>query len=148
MRNSLLTIALALTMTIVSVAEAQRTADSGVVARSPARIADTTDSRWANVQGTRSPLLAGLLNYPITGLGSFYAGHRGHGTRHLLISAALLPFCMDGCNSGRQLRRYVIGAGFAANLAWSAVTAFRDARARNAAIRARQRSQQGDRAAS
>jgi len=96
----------------------------------------------------KSPTLAGILSWLVwPGVGSYYAGNSGHGTRHLLIQVAavgaaipLLVTCdNDGfCDFEHDAVRLsaVIGLGAIAlgNSIWSILTAVNDAEARNAQV--------------
>lgn len=93
---------------------------------------------------TRSPAVAGILSLFLPGAGSFYAGHPGHGVRHLLIGAASSGIALiglivvvvnqDGGNPGKGGALFVAGSiAYVANDVWSVVTAVNDASRHNAA---------------
>ena len=96
---------------------------------------------------TKSPVLAGGLSlvlplFLVNGVGSYYAGNSGHGTRHLLIGfgsfglmVAGLSTCAEGgfldC-SGAEEASITIGLlAYLGNWVWSTVTAVLDAGATN-----------------
>jgi hypothetical protein len=100
---------------------------------------------------TRSPLLASALSLLILpGIGSYYAGNSGHGTRHLLIAGAsgalaftgmvlwaddILDECFEGdCRSSNEagVGLAVVGmVAYTINWVWAAATAAGDAMAFN-----------------
>ena len=96
----------------------------------------------------KSPTLAAILSWLVwPGVGSYYAGNSGHGTRHLLIGVAavgaaipLLVTCdNDGfCDFDNDTARLsvVVGLGAIAlgNSIWSIITAVNDAEKRNALV--------------
>jgi hypothetical protein len=97
----------------------------------------------------KSPTLAALLSWLVwPGVGSYYAGNSGHGTRHVVISAVavgtaipLLVTCdNDGfCDFDNDTARLSTVVGLAAvhvaNEVWSIITAVNDAEDRNYSIR-------------
>ena len=93
---------------------------------------------------TRSPVLAAGLSLVlplvgVNGIGSYYAGNSGHGTRHLLIGFASagvifagLASCLAGGCSGAKNASITIGIlAYLGNWWWSTVTAGLDAGAYN-----------------
>jgi len=92
-------------------------------------------------RGGKSPTLAALLSWLVwPGVGSYYAGNSGHGTRHLAIGAVavgvavpLLVTCdndgfCDFDNDGARLSVVAgLGAVYVANSIWSILTAISDA---------------------
>ena len=93
---------------------------------------------------TRSPVLAAGLSLVlplvgVNGIGSYYAGNSGHGTRHLLIGfgsfglmVAGLASCLAGGCSGAENASITIGAlAYLGTWLWSTVTAGLDAGAYN-----------------
>ena len=96
---------------------------------------------------TKSPVLAGGLSLVlplvlVNGIGSYYAGNSGHGTRHLLIGfasigslLAAVGSCVDvfaGRCSEAENTIITIGAlAYLGNWVWSTVTAVLDAGATN-----------------
>lgn len=96
----------------------------------------------------KSPALAGILSWLVwPGVGSYYAGNSGHGTRHLLIGVAsmgtLIPLLVtcdnDGfCDFDNDTARLSIAIGLGAvwlgNSIWSIITAVNDAEKRNALV--------------
>jgi hypothetical protein len=87
------------------------------------------------VAGTKSAVAAGLLSLGLPGVGSFYAGNRRHGWRHLaihgvsiaVVAASCLPG-LDNCNGAGGIATWA----FLGNLVWAPITAVRDAHAANA----------------
>ena len=97
--------------------------------------------------GRKDPFVAGLLSLLIPGVGSYYAGHNGHGTRHLLIFGVglatysvgtimwtedcLFDFDRD-CQGGAAGSLIVVGSVVVlVNSIWGIVTAVGDANAHN-----------------
>ncbi len=95
---------------------------------------------------TRSPVLAAGLSLilpvvGVNGIGSYYAGNSGHGTRHLLIGFASIGLILAGGSSCFEVFSNCSGAGQASisigavaylgNWVWSTVTAVLDAGATN-----------------
>ena len=92
-------------------------------------------------RGGKSPTLAALLSWLVwPGVGSYYAGNSGHGTRHLAIGAVavgvavpLLVTCdNDGfCDFDNDTARLSVVAGlgavYLANSIWGILTAISDA---------------------
>ena len=86
----------------------------------------------------RSPGLAAGLSLVLPGIGSYYAGNSGHGTRHLLIGFASVGVMVAGfprvdgfqkCSRGWAV---AVGAwAYVGNWVWSTVTAVLDAGATN-----------------
>lgn len=89
----------------------------------------------------KSPILAGVLSYPIPGVGSFYAGNYRHGSVHLLVhvgSFLLLtttPKCPVGPNNPDQIicpqnavTLPLLATVLVANDIWSIFTAVSDAK--------------------
>jgi len=93
----------------------------------------------------KSVALAAALSFFVwPGVGSYYAGNSGHGTRHVLISVvsagaaiALLATCEnDGfCDFDHDTARLsaaaALGAAYVANWAWSVIAAIGDAEDHN-----------------
>lgn len=100
------------------------------------------------VQGKKSPALAAILSWLVwPGVGSYYAGNSGHGTRHAIVGAAaaagvivLVATCdSDGfCDFDHDAVRLSAAIGFGAvwlgNSIWSIITAVDDAERRNASL--------------
>ncbi|MDH3458749.1 MAG: hypothetical protein OER90_18055 [Gemmatimonadota bacterium] len=96
-------------------------------------------------RGEKSPWLAGILSFFLPyGTGSFYAGHNGHGIRHLVIGGvtaigmgvSLMEACIDGFSvCDKDGTAYAVGGVFAlgwvANWVWGTITAVSDANAYN-----------------
>jgi hypothetical protein len=93
---------------------------------------------------TKSPALAAGLSLVlplvlVNGIGSYYAGNSGHGTRHLLIGfgsfgvmVAGLGSCFDAFSNCSAEWAIALGGGaYLANWVWGAVTAGLDAGAYN-----------------
>ncbi len=93
---------------------------------------------------TKSPALAAGLSLvlplvAVNGIGSYYAGNSGHGTRHLLIGFASfgvmvagLSSCGEGFLDCSAEWAIALGAGaYLANWVWGAVTAGLDAGTHN-----------------
>ena len=95
-------------------------------------------------QGTKSPVLAGVLSWILPGLGSYYAGNSGHGTRHLAIEGVALGVTIwglaesvDDIISGETDVHPALWVGVGAlvvNGIWSIVVAVNDANATNAGM--------------
>jgi hypothetical protein len=99
-------------------------------------------------RGGKSPTLAAILSWLVwPGVGSYYAGNSGHGTRHLAIGVAaagvaipLLVTCdNDGfCDFDNDTARLSVVAGlgavWVANSIWSIITAVNDAEDYNARL--------------
>lgn len=99
--------------------------------------------------GEKSPALAGILSFFLPfGTGSFYAGHDGHGIRHLVFGGVTLVGTIAGlavaCDDGFDLcdedsPGYAVAAIFAVghlvNVIWGTVTAVGDANAYNRQLR-------------
>jgi hypothetical protein len=110
--------------------------------------ADDAVSAAVQARGGKSPTLAALLSWFVwPGVGSYYAGNSGHGTRHVLIGVAavgaavpLLITCdNDGfCDFDNDTARLSIavglGAVYLANSVWSVLTAISDAEDFNARL--------------
>lgn len=98
--------------------------------------------------GTKSPALAGILSWLIfPGVGSYYAGNSGHGTRHILIGAGTLAvtivglaqasddFFADGTIDEGSFALAGIGlTAYFVNAIWSIVVAVDDASVHNRGI--------------
>lgn len=89
----------------------------------------------------KDPLVAGLLSaLVLPGLGSFYAGHSGHGIRHVAIEAAGIAVVIGATRDGDIFTSSsasvgILGLGvLLANAIWATVTAVDDAHAHNRAI--------------
>ena len=84
--------------------------------------------------GRKSTFLAGFLSLYVPGAGSFYAGNKGHGYRHLLVvPAASVSLFLIGVGMGEAgvVPGYLGFAALLANWPWSVVTAVRDANEHN-----------------
>ncbi len=87
--------------------------------------------------GEKDPFVAGVLSFLIPGTGSFYAGSKGHGWRHLIIhvgsyvvfygAAVSCVNSYDGCDSESSAAG-VSALTLVANNIWSIFTAVGDAR--------------------
>ena len=96
----------------------------------------------------KSPALAGILSWVVfPGVGSYYAGNSGHGTRHLVIGLGALTVTVVGLvQAVESIDQFgnISGGGFAlagvgllaymVNSIWSIVVAVNDAGAYNAGI--------------
>ncbi len=96
----------------------------------------------------KSPTLAGILSWLVwPGVGSYYAGNGGHGTRHVVIGvaavAAAVPlivtcdndgFCDFDNDTARLSVLIGLGAVWLGNSVWSIITAVNDADKRNALV--------------
>jgi hypothetical protein len=96
----------------------------------------------------KSPTLAAILSWLVwPGVGSYYAGSSGHGTRHLLIGVgamgAAIPlavtcdsdgFCDFEHDAVRLSALIGLGAVWLGNSIWSIITAVNDAEQRNARV--------------
>ena len=92
------------------------------------------------VPGEKSGVLAGVLSaFIFPGVGSYYAGNSGHGTRHLVIGLVTLggtvgglAACGDlpeGCRDGTEAGLWIAGVSAVAylvNWIWSIPTATSD----------------------
>jgi hypothetical protein len=106
--------------------------------------------------GTKEPLLAGVLSAIVPGVGSYYAGNSGHGTRHLLIAGGAMGLvlagatlwatetiddCLSGdCGNSSGVGNALMAVGYGAyivNWAWSIGAAVGDANGHNRAVAAR-----------
>jgi hypothetical protein len=110
------------------------------------------DQEQEPVLGERSGVLAGVLSaFVWPGVGSYYAGNSGHGTRHLLIGVGtagmmlggLLAACDDGLSwcATDHAGYYVASAGaigYLVNWVWSIFTATGDVSDYNRRLREQQ----------
>ena len=97
--------------------------------------------------GTKSPALAGVLSWLIfPGVGSYYAGNSGHGTRHVVIGVGTLAVTVVGLvQASDDIVAGVVDEGsftlaaigltaYFVNSIWSIVVAVGDASAHNRGI--------------
>ena len=128
------------TIAAASTAEAQRISEVKMAAAPQA----TAFESQQQVQEIKSPALAGVLSWIIPGVGSYYAGHNGHGTIHLgiaigsyIVMIAGATSAVDDCSSFDST--YDCGSGglglaaagwvmYLVNDVWSIFTAVGDAR--------------------
>jgi TM2 domain-containing membrane protein YozV len=108
----------------------------------------TYDTPIVQAADRKDPTVAGLLSWFIPGLGSFYAGHSGHGIRHIAIHVGGLVLLVAGlaaatddlvCDSFGNCNLEegsfaLAGVGYLVVLAndiWAIITAVGDANAYN-----------------
>lgn len=108
----------------------------------------TFDATLMQGGSKKSPALAGILSWLVfPGVGSYYAGNSGHGTRHLLLGLGTLTVTIVGLamavddiqddltiDEGSVTLMLVGLLGYGVNAIWSIVTAVTDASHHNAGI--------------
>lgn len=148
MRARARSIALIVLVSAVAVpsAGAQRVSESRVAVTTPALPFEHSQQ----VAPNKDPMIAGVLSWLVPGVGSYYSGHSGHGTRHLAIHVASIVGIFAGAAAAIEECTYdssnfnydCSGGSFAlygvsllvyfVNDIWSIFTAVGDARAWNA----------------
>jgi hypothetical protein len=105
-----------------------------------ARGLDWSDNASLQERASRKePVLGGLLSWILPGLGSYYAGNSGHGTRHLVIWAGSIAVIVigvsqteDGFSTGSSDALILGGlAALVTNTVWAIITGVNDANAYN-----------------